>query len=105
MINKYDIGDVIHLPVSFASLAGAAVDPVHVVIRIYRQFDGTFVQYEYGVDTEVKRESPGNYYLDYSVQHSGKHRYRWESFDDLGEPQGAEEGQFKVRISKFYEGE
>lgn len=101
-MNTYDQGDVVRCSVAFTDGAGAAVDPTTVRFRL--SGPNTTLNYLYGTDVALVKDSVGNYHVDVSVSSSGStsagtYSYRFES---TGNYQAAVEGTFTVSNSGIY---
>ena len=96
MATEYDIGDLPRVKATFTDLDDTNVNPTTVSVTVLKP-NGTSATYEYGTDEEVVREATGIYYIDVSVDQSGRWRYRWES---TGTGQAAEEGTFRVKTQR-----
>lgn len=96
-MSTYDIGDVVRITVAFTNLAGGAVDPGAVTVRVKNPV-GVKTSYTYITDTEVLKDSTGNYHLDVEPAIQGVWVYRWEG---TGANKGAAEASFQVRESAF----
>lgn len=97
MANTYDKGDLVRVAAVFTNTAGTAIDPTAVLF----QFRGPGVDttdYTYGTDTELVKDSTGNYHVDINANASGKWYYR---FYATGTGQSADEDYFAVARSKF----
>ena len=91
--NVYQVGDKVRIFGTFASTAGAAVDPTVVRFKI-RVPGSTLTTFTYSTSqTAIVRSSTGAYYKDHTVTVRGMHRFRWDS---SGVGRAAEEGQFLV---------
>lgn len=95
--NKYDVGDLVRVSVTFTDAAGTALDPTTVSLS-YRKLGGTVTTLVYGTDVAVVKVSTGVYRCDISAASSGRWFYRWHS---TGAGQGSEEVEFYVRPSQF----
>lgn len=73
----YDIGDLRRLSVAFKDINGAAADPTTVTFRM-RKPDGTVTTYVFGTDSELVKDSVGNYHVDWTFALAGRHVWRFE---------------------------
>lgn len=67
-------------------------DPTTIVLY-YKKPGEDFTTLTYGVDTEVEKDSTGNYYCDLTLDAAGLWRYEWEG---TGAVTANEGGQFRV---------
>lgn len=89
----YDLGDVVRVSVAFSTVAtGVALDPTAVYLSV-KDPDGNITLYQYGVDSEIVKDSTGNYHADIDVDTYGQWYYRWYS---TGAGKAADEGSFYV---------
>ena len=95
--NPYDKGDLVRVSVAFTDLAGAAVDPTAVTVRV-KPPTGTLVVWVYGTDAEVVKDATGAYHADVDIDETGSWYFRWEG---TGAAQAAAERLFTVRGSAF----
>lgn len=97
--NTYDIGDKVRTSFVIKDADGNLADPTTVRCK-YKDPEGTVTTKLYGTDSEVVRDSVGNYHLDFIVTSAGFWHWRWES-EHVGSPHGADEGTVRVRSSEF----
>jgi len=95
--NLYQVGDKIRLSAAFTNLAEAAQDPGGVQFKILEP-DGTLTTYVYSTDVELVKDSTGNYHVDWVIDQSGRHRYR---FAGVTSGQAADEKEFNVQKTRF----
>jgi len=95
--NVYDKGDEVRFSCTFKDLNGNAVDPTTVVFKI-KDPSSNVTTYTYGTDSEVVKDSTGNYHVDYVVDESGTWSVRWEGSGNIS---AAGEQKIYVRISSF----
>lgn len=96
IVNKYDIGDVVHLFNLFTQ-NGFPVDPGEVTLQI-KTPGNVITSFTYG-NGQVIRERVGSYYYDYQLpDESGTYYYRYS-----GTPPGeaAKEYSFTVNTTQF----
>ena len=86
--------------VRFTDEDGDAVNPTTVTIRTMDP-TGAEETYVYGTDSEVQRESTGNYLADITPDSAGRWYYRWQT-TGTGTTT-AMEGSFLVQDSIFYQ--
>jgi uncharacterized protein YfaS (alpha-2-macroglobulin family) len=96
-VNSYDKGDVVVVSAAFTDKLNAPVDPTTVTFKV-RAPDGSVMTYVFGTDSELVKDSVGNYHVDVSVNLDGYWFYRYES---TGTGQAAEEGQFQIKQGFF----
>lgn len=103
-VNTYDIHDAVELTGVF-TLAGSGegYDPTVVRVRILDPL-GVITIFLYGTDAELERDAVGSYLTIIRPTVAGLFTYRWEAEDSGSDARyGAEERQFLVRRSRFYE--
>ncbi len=97
-IKVYETGALIRAAGAFTDVDGVtAIDPTTITIRFIDPA-GTATAWLFGTDSEVIRDSVGNYHADIPVSLPGVWRYRWEG---TGAAIAAGEGQFRVQDSRF----
>lgn len=90
------IGEVVRLPLRVTDLAGAAVEPGGVTLKIKPPV-GAVDEYVFGVAPEVLNDGTGRYHADIVLTAAGTWAYRWE----LAAPNaGAAEGTITVQKSR-----
>lgn len=94
-INVYQKGDLARCSAAFRNDAGALIDPTAVTF-VFTTPAGVTTTYTYGVDSQLVKDSTGNYHVDLSASARGLWLYRWVS---TGTGQAAENGQFVVEPS------
>jgi len=92
MANSYKLGGLVRVSGAFTTSAGVAQDPTVVKCSV-RSPLGVVTTYTYGTDTEIMKDSTGNYHMDVSAPAIGTYYYRWFS---TGTGQAADEGWFEV---------
>jgi hypothetical protein len=97
-MSTHDVGDRRRLTITVRDEDGVIADPFGVVFRM-REPDDTVTVYVYGTDTEVVKDSPGVYHVDWDITLEGLHFWRFETTGDV---MAAEETTFTVRRSAFY---
>ena len=60
--------------------------------------DGTNTTFVWNTDTELVRESTGEFYIDWDADQSGLHKYRWQAGGTIVAAFG---GSFNIRQSRF----
>src|SRR6266540_5929205 len=97
-IEHLDIGDRKPLTATFTNAAGTATDPTTTTFKIQKP-DGTVTIYVYGVDTQLVRDSVGNFHVDYTFDTAGLWHYR---FEGTGAVTATQDGTVIVDPSPFY---
>ncbi len=100
-VNEYDVGDAVRVTCSTTTDAGVPTDPTGLTVR-YKVAGGTPVVKTYGVDSEVVKDSSGEFHFDIAVtsdMNGALVKYRWVA---TGAVAGADEKAFQVRQSAFY---
>jgi hypothetical protein len=83
---------------NFEDGEGDDVDPTTVTLKTISPC-GTERSYVYGTDSEVQKDSTGNYYGDITPDRAGRWRFRWESTGAFTTT--AIEDSFIVQASQF----
>lgn len=97
-IKVYEVGALVRAAGAFTDADGVtAVDPSTVTLK-YIAPDGTVVSWVYQTDSEVVRDSVGNFHADIPVAAPGTWRTRWEG---MGAVVAAGEREFRVKDSRF----
>lgn len=96
-MNTYQKGDLVRISFVFKNSAGAPIDPAVVKIAV-KDPAGVTTTYTYGTDSQLVKDSTGNYHLDQSAQHSGEYHYKPFS---TGAGQAAAKGSFTVEQDDF----
>jgi hypothetical protein len=91
--NKYYVGDLIRLSITFSDSDGTQIDP-DAVTCYHQDPSSNIAELVYGVDTDVIKSDTGAYYVDVSVDESGNWYYRWKG---VGTLDAATQGRFHVR--------
>lgn len=91
------LGSVVRLSLHVASQAGDELDPGSLTFFL-KQPDGSVVEYTYGADPELTRDSAGDYHVDWLTAQPGTHTYR---FVGTGNYAGADEERFRVARSRI----
>ena len=97
MPNVYDKGDLVRCSGAFTDAAGDACDPTGVVFK-FQDPSGNETTYTYGTDSELVKDSVGNYHVDVDTDEVGYWYYR---FEGTGTGQAAGEASFIVRETEF----
>jgi hypothetical protein len=92
-----DKGDKVRCTGSFTDKDGVAVDPTTVNFK-FKKPGATPTVYVFGTDSQVVKDSVGNYHVDLNADQSGTWFYRFES---TGNEQAAGEAEFIVSRSQF----
>jgi len=96
--SPYDDGDVVHVTGTFTDEGGAPQDPAAVFAQ-FRFGSGATTTKQYGVDTELEKDSVGNYSIDIDTTgHGGQ--LCFYRFYSTGSGQAAEQGRFYVERLK-----
>lgn len=93
MANTYDNGDLARCSAAFTTSAGVATDPTTVRFSV-RNPAGTTTSYLYGTDSQLVKDSTGNYHVDIDANADGRWHYR---FFSTGSGQAAAEKSFRVK--------
>lgn len=96
-MSTYVKGSQVRCSTVFTTAAGVAHDPTDVFFNVMDP-NGTVTEYEYGVDSELVKDSTGNYHADVDVVQAGTWNYR---FYATGSGKSADEGSFTVAVSPF----
>lgn len=99
-MNEYDVGDAVRFSATFANSGGTAADPSNVFFKIKDPTGtiGTYTMSGTGTNTDLVKDSVGNYHIDVTLDESGIWHYRWQGTGTLD---AAEEDQLKVVDSAF----
>ena len=84
--NSYEVGDTTRLAGAWTNPkstpnANDPFDPTTIKIS-YRTPSGTLMTKEFGVGTEIVKDSVGNYYMDVALTESGRWYYRTYSLTE-----------------------
>ncbi len=96
-VNAYDKGDVVVVSAVFTDRNDALLDPTALTFT-FKDPNGAAITYVFGVDSELVKDSVGNYHVDLKPTIDGYWRYKYQS---TGIGQAAEEGQFQVKRGFF----
>lgn len=96
-INEYGLGTDVICSTEFTTTAGAAHDPSAVFFQ-FKDPEGEITAYEYGQDTELVKDSTGNYHVNVDASKVGTWHYR---FYATGTGKAADERVFKISPSAF----
>ena len=99
--NNYDLGDKVKVSATFTDPddSEAAYDPSVVKVS-HKDPSGNVTTWTYGTDSEVVKDSTGNYHALIDADEAGTWYYRWFS---TGTGQAAEEQQFRVKAAQATE--
>lgn len=97
-MNAYQVGDLVHLTVSFVNSVGTPTDPTAITCTVKLRYVGTTTTYTYAGGT-VTKTGTGEYYVDFTPTTEGIWDYRWTG---TGTVQAAVEGAFNVPDSQFF---
>jgi len=75
--DHYEQDSALRFRATFRNNAGALADPTTVTLR-HTEPSVAAVNYVYGTDLEVVRESLGIFYVDYVADAVGEHKWRWK---------------------------
>lgn len=97
-MNAYNDGELVRITGVFRNEAGVPTDPLNVTVQ-YTFTRSPVVVRVFGTDPEVIRLGPGEFRMDIdTTDHQGEQcSYRIYS---TGNGQAANEGQFRVRLSR-----
>ena len=94
---KYNVGDKVRFTVAI-TVDATPTDPTDLLFK-FRTSEGTITVYTFGVDSEVVKDSFGNYHADIiMVKPTGKCNYKWEA---TGAAVGAEEREIIISPTQF----
>lgn len=94
-MSVYNVGDELHLEVTFADLENTPTDPTTVLFAV-KTPTGTTTEYIYGTDEEVSNPETGVYALDVMVTEAGE--WGWKC-TGTGAVNAADQGIVRVRRS------
>lgn len=95
-IDNFVPGEVARLTLAVINVAGAAVDPGALRLKI-KPPSGTVTTYTYGTGNTIAKDSTGVYHADIALSSAGVWTWRWE----LDSPNaGAAEGAVNVLRSR-----
>lgn len=100
---RYYIHSNIRLTINYQDSSETDVDPTVVLCKTLSP-SGVETTYTYGSSDGIGRDNTGDYYLDFAPNESGRWHFRWESSGDGTTYDLAEEGNFLVQHSAFYDG-
>jgi hypothetical protein len=94
-MSDYIEGQLVRLSAAFTDAAGAAADPTTVTLKYLPASapGATTTTLTYPEDTEIVKDSTGNYHYDLPLDDPGAWVWRWES---TGDAQAATQGEFSV---------
>jgi len=96
--NNYTLGTRVEIYGVFQTRDEVDIDP-DIVTAKYKKPDGTIITKLYGTDSEIVKESQGNYYMNVDTDADGVWYYRWIA--DGAEIAGADEDHFIINRSEF----
>lgn len=97
-MNEYPITSAVHMSATFTNSAGNPADPTAVTFRL-RLPNGTLVNYTYGTDAQLTKDSTGVYSVIYTASAAGIYTYY---FRGTGAVQaGTDDTQFRVIASSI----
>ena len=91
-------GSQVDITIAFTDDAGAAVDPTTVKFYLMSP-ECSESSYTYGTDSEISKQSTGNYTARITPDKAGRWHYRWLTTGDGTTI--ASEGDFLVQRSQF----
>lgn len=94
---SYDQGDVRRLKATFTDSAGAPADPDGVQFTL-RTPGGVQTSYVYLTDAQLVKDSTGVYHVDWTVNDTGRHHYRFAGTGASGQ---VTVGEFWARSGVF----
>jgi len=97
-INSYVRGTLARIAISIKNAAGTDVDPTTGPTVKYRNPAGTVTTKVYPTDTEVVKDSVGDFHIDVDADSEGKWSYYWSG---IGTNKGADKGEFIVLDDVF----
>ena len=97
MSKQFDVGDLARATATFKDEDDQVVDPANVYFQV-KDPVGALLDYQYGVDAELVKESTGVYHVDVSVTMPGEWHYRFYS---TGSGQAAIEDVFYGKETHF----
>jgi hypothetical protein len=93
VIDPYDIADIVTLSGAFTNSGGVATDPTTITFDLTEP-DAVTTSYVYGTDSELVKDSTGNYHVAWPITKSGLHAWRMAG---TGAVETAQEGVFYAR--------
>lgn len=93
------VGDSVRLAINWQNDEGTDVDPSTDVILKTMSPSGTITTYNYS-ETELTRESTGDYYKEITPDESGRWFYQWQA---TGTSSRTIQGSFVVQADPFTE--
>lgn len=79
------------------NLSNVYTDPTQLIFTI-EEPSGIETSYTWGIDAELIRVSPGQFYVDWDASQAGQHKYRWQA---NGAIQAAFGGSFNIKEPNF----
>jgi hypothetical protein len=92
-MNQYSANTLVRLSAAIATIAGAAIDPSDVTMKVKLPDNSISDQ-----SANVVKDSIGNYHVDYLPTQTGTYTYEWIG---TGDAQVAKIGQFLVSPGTF----
>ena len=93
----YDIGDERRLQATIRNISDVLADPTGLTFEMTEP-DGVTTTYVYLTDAQLVKSSTGVYYVDWPIDQSGRHYYK---FTATGAVAVAEETSFIVQVSNI----
>jgi hypothetical protein len=98
---KNYINSNIRLTIALKNSGCELVDTETVVLKLMSP-TGVDYTFTYDEDSNIERAAQGYYTADFTPDEAGRWHYRWETTDNGGLYDVAEEGDFLVQQSRFY---
>lgn len=73
---RHYVGSTVRLEINFSTEDGTDVDPTTITFEMLSP-SGEETSYVYGTDSELVRVNAGDYYVDFTVDESGRWHFRW----------------------------
>lgn len=73
---RHYVGTSVRLEVNFSNEDGTDLDPTTITFNILSP-SGEETEYVYGTDSELARVNTGDYYVDFTVDESGRWHFKW----------------------------
>lgn len=90
-MNEYPLGNIVRVSASFESSSGTPMNPSAVLVKLKKgESNSVFV---YGVNSQVRQDVTGTYFMDVVADPIGLYTYLWYS---TGTGQAAKQQNFRV---------
>jgi hypothetical protein len=96
-MDVFELGQVVRQNVTFKNLAGVAVDPGALTVKVKSPL-GVVTTYVYGTDAQVVKDSEGNYHIDLDLDGQGVWSGKWIG---TGANKGSKKFNFKIDEDEF----